>query len=168
MEIKGAFKMKENKYETMGKSLIITLNVLIAFGILALLEIIISTSIKTLNTNVIVNCILFLIGTLSLLFILLSLRKILKSVIKEGPFNMINVKNLKNIAISCFVITVCYLVNFFYNNQFKSFALINIDAKGIHTDTEFLIFFFAGFFILILAQIYKQAVEVKEENDFTI
>jgi hypothetical protein len=167
-EIKGVLKMKENKYEAMGKYLIITLNFLIAFGVLALFEIIISTSAKALNTKVMVNCSLFFIGTASLLFILLSLRKILKAVIKEGPFNMCNVRNLKNIAVSCFVITVCYLVNFLYNNQLSSFALINIDAKGIHTDTEFLIFFFAGFFILILAQIYKQAVEVKEENDFTI
>lgn len=160
--------MKENKYSIMGKYLIMTLNVLIAFGILACLEIIISTSFKALNIKVIVNCLLFFIGTTSLVFILYSLRRILKSVIKEGPFNMCNVKSLNNIAISCFVITICYLINFFYNNQFNSFALINIDSTGIHTDTEFLIFFFAGFFILILAHVYKQAVEVKEENDFTI
>lgn len=160
--------MKDNRYSAMGKYLIITLNILIAFGILACLEIIISTSFKALNTQVIVNCFLFFIGTASLVFILYSLRRILKSVIKEGPFNRCNVKSLYNIAISCFVITICYLINFFYNNQFKSFALIDIDAKGIHTDTEFLIFFFAGFFILILAQVYKQAIEVKEENDFTI
>ena len=78
------------------------------------------------------------------------------------------VKSLKNIALSCFIITICYLINFFYNNQFKSFRLIEIAPTGIHTDTEFLIFFFAGCFVLILAQIYKQAVEVKEENDFTV
>lgn len=166
--LKGEIEMKENKYSTMGKYLIMTLNVLMAFGVLAGLEIIISTSLKALNANVIVNCLLFFIGTTSLLFILYSLRRILKSVIIEGPFNRCNVKSLYNIAISCFFITICYLINFFYNNQFNSFALIDINSKGIHTDTEFLIFFFAGFFILILAQVYKQAVEVKEENDFTI
>jgi hypothetical protein len=160
--------MKENKYSAMGKYLIIALNVLITFGVLACIEIIISTCLKEINTKVVVNCLLFFIGTSSLVFILYSLKRILKSVIKEGPFNMSNVKSLKNIAISCFIITICYLVNFFYNNQFTSFALIDIDTKGIHTDTEFLIFFFAGLFVLILAQIYKQAVEVKEENDFTI
>ena len=164
--------MKENKYNSMARFLIIVLNVLIAFGALTFISLIISTltpgDIGASNRKYIVNCILFFIGTSSLVFILYSLRKILKSLIKAGPFNVGIVKSLKNIALSCFTITICYLINFFYNNQFKSFRLIEIDPTGIHTDTEFLIFFFAGCFVLILAQIYKQAVEVKEENDFTV
>ena len=164
--------MKDKKYNSMARFLIIVLNVLIIFGVLTFISLIMSTlapgDIGMSNRKYIVNCILFFIGTSSLVFILYSLRKILKSVIKAGPFNMGNVKNLKNIAFSCFTITICYLINFFYNNQFKSFRLIDIDPTGIHTDTEFLIFFFAGCFVLILAQIYKQAVEVKEENDFTV
>ena len=164
--------MKNNKYNSMARFLIIVLNVLITFGILTFISLIISTlapgDIGASNRKYIVNCILFFIGTSSLVFILYSLRKILKSVIKAGPFNLSIVKSLKNIAFSCFIITICYLINFFYNNQFKSFRLIDIGPTGIHTDTEFLIFFFAGCFVLILAQIYKQAVEVKEENDFTV
>lgn len=164
--------MKENNYNSMSKFLIIVLNVLIFAGVATCISIILSTlapnDIGESNRKHIVNIILFFIGTCSLIFILYSLRRILKSVIKEGPFNMSIVKNLKNIATSCFVITGCYIVNFFYNNQFKNFAIIEIDSKGIHTDTEFLIFFFAGCFVLLLAQIYKQAVEVKEENDYTV
>jgi hypothetical protein len=164
--------MKENKYNSMARFLIIILNVLMIFGILACITLILRTiaptDIEEFSGKYIVNCILLFIGTTSLVFILYSLKKILKSVINEGPFNMNNVKSLKNISYSCFVITVCYLVNFFYNNQFKSFSLIDIGSEGIRTDTEFLIFFFAGCFVWILAQIYKQAVEVKEENDFTV
>jgi hypothetical protein len=164
--------MKENKYNSMARFLIIILNMLMVFGALACITLILSTIVPTdmgaSNGSYIVNCILLIIGTTSLVFILYSLRKILKSVIKEDPFNMSNVRSLKNISVSCFVITVCYLVNFFYNNQFKSFSLIDIGPEGIRTDTEFLIFFFAGCFVWILAQIYKQAVEVKEENDFTV
>lgn len=164
--------MKDNKYNSMARFLIIVLNVLITFGILTFISLIISTltpgDIEVANGKYVVNCILFFIGTSSLVFILYFLRKILKSVIKAGPFNMSIVKSLKNIALNCFIITICYLINFFYNNQFKSFRLIEIDPTGIHTDTEFLIFFFAGCFVLMLAQIYKQAVEVKEENDFTV
>ena len=164
--------MKENKYNSMARFLIVVLNVLIAFGVITFISLIASTispgDIGAATRKYIVNCILFFIGTSSLVFILYCLRKILKSVINAGPFNMSIVKSLKHIASSCFVITACYLVNFFYNNQFKSFSLIEIGPKGIQTDTEFLIFFFAGCFVLILAQIYKQAVEVKEENDFTV
>jgi hypothetical protein len=164
--------MQENKYNSMARFLIVVLTVLIVFGVLTFITLIISTltsgDIGELNRTYIVNFILFFTGTSSLVFILYCLRKILKSVIKAGPFNMSIVKSLKNIASSCFIITACYLVNFFYNNQFKSFKLIEIGPKGIQTDTEFLIFFFAGCFVMILAQIYKQAVEVKEENDFTV
>jgi hypothetical protein len=164
--------MKENKYNSMARFLIIILNVLMIFGVLACITLILrtiaSTDIGESNKKYILNCILLFIGTTSLVFILYSLKKILKSVIKKDPFNMNNVKSLKNISSSCFVITVCYLVNFFYNNQFESFSLIDIGPEGIRTDTEFLIFFFAGCFVWILAQIYKQAVEVKEENDFTV
>lgn len=164
--------MKENKYNSMSKFLIIVLNVLIVIGVATCISLILSTlassDIGESNRRHIVNCILVFIGTSSLIFILYSLRRILKSVIKEGPFNMSIVKNLKNIAISCFIITACYIVNFFYNSQFKSFSLIDIGPTGVHTDAEFLIFFFAGCFVLLLSQIYKQAVEVKEENDFTV
>ena len=164
--------MKENKYNPMSRFLIVVLNVLIAFGVIASISLIISTvsptEIGDANRKYVVNCILLVVGTSALVFILYSLRKSLKSVIKEGPFNMGIVKSLNNIALSSFVITICYLINFFYNNQFKSFSLINIGPTGIQTDMEFLIFFFAGCFVLILAQIYKQAVEVKEENDFTV
>lgn len=164
--------MEENKYNSMARFLIIVLNMLIAFGVLTFISLIISTlspgEMGVANRTYIVNCILVFIGTSSLIFILYCLRRILKSVIKAGPFNMSIVKSLKNIVSSCFVITICYLINFFYNNQFKNFRLIEIGPKGIQTDTEFLIFFFAGCFVLILAQIYKQAVEVKEENDFTV
>jgi hypothetical protein len=164
--------MKENKYNSMARFLIIILNVLMIFGVLACITLILRTIAPTdigeSNKKYILNCILLFIGTTSLVFILYSLKKILKSVIKKDPFNMNNVKGLKNISSSCFVITVCYLVNFFYNNQFESFSLIDIGPEGIRTDTEFLIFFFAGCFVWILAQIYKQAVEVKEENDFTV
>ena len=164
--------MKENKYNSMSRFLIIVLNVLIAFGGIASISLITSTLATThileSNRKYIVNSILLFTGASSLIFILYTLRKILKSVIKNGPFNMSIVKNLSKIASSCFIITLCYLINFFYNNQFKNFSLINIDQTGIHTDTEFLIFFFAGCFVFVLAQIYKQAVEVKEENDFTV
>ncbi|HCW04918.1 MAG TPA: hypothetical protein DGK91_10605 [Clostridium sp.] len=69
---------------------------------------------------------------------------------------------------SCFTITACYIINFIINNQFRDFKFILIDEQGILTDIEFLIFFFTGCFILILSQVFKQAIEYKEDNDLTI
>ncbi|MBF8983203.1 DUF2975 domain-containing protein [Lutibacter sp. B2] len=111
---------------------------------------------------------LFLVGTISLILIVYNLRKIVHSLVKADPFIRENVKSLSNISIECFIITACYLINFFINPKYTEFNLITIDMKGIHTDMEFFIFFFAGCFILILSKVFERAVEVKEENDFTI
>ena len=75
---------------------------------------------------------------------------------------------LKRISLLCFLISICYAINFVINGQYKNFNIAYVDTSGIHTDIEFLIFFFVGWFILILSQVFKQAVEAKEENEFTI
>lgn len=111
---------------------------------------------------------LFLIGSTSLILIVYNLRKIINSLIKVNPFIIENVKSLRNISIESFIISVCYLLNYFMNPKYGEFELIYIDSMGVHTDMEFLIFFFAGCFILVLSKVFHQAVEVKEENDFTI
>jgi len=116
----------------------------------------------------VVTCLLFVIGSLALFAILFYLRKIVISLIKVTPFVIENVKSLKRMSICCFIISACYVINFVINNKLKDFQLINIDSKGVHTDVEFLVFFFAGCFILILSQVFKQAIEYKEDNDFTI
>ncbi|MCT4563633.1 MAG: DUF2975 domain-containing protein [Maledivibacter sp.] len=111
---------------------------------------------------------LFLTGSISLIFIVYNLRKIVKSLVNINPFVRENVKILRHISIECFIITVCYLLNLIMNPIYGDFQLIYIDSRGIHTDMEFFIFFFAGCFILILSKVFQQAVETKEENDFTI
>ncbi|SNS96632.1 Protein of unknown function [Anaerovirgula multivorans] len=111
---------------------------------------------------------LFLIGGTSLIYIVYNLRKITKTLITREPFVWDNVRSLKKIWIGSFIIAICYFINFFINPSYKSFEIIYIDAKGIHTDFEFFIFFFAGVFILVLEKVFKSAVEYKEENDLTI
>jgi len=112
--------------------------------------------------------ILFFIGSTSLIFIVYSLRKMIDTLVTKDPFVRENVKNLRNVWIGSFIIAICYFINYFINPNYKSFEIISIDAKGIHTDLEFFIFFFAGLFILVLEKVFKAAVEYKEENDLTI
>ena len=116
----------------------------------------------------IITYILFSIGWISVILILFKLRKVVCSLINVTPFIRDNVLSLKRISLLSFVISICYALNFVINGQYKNFSIAYIDSSGIHTDIEFLIFFFAGWFILILSQVFKQAVEVKEENEFTI
>ncbi|MBX4261362.1 DUF2975 domain-containing protein [Clostridium estertheticum] len=121
-----------------------------------------------LNPKNIVTCTLFVLGGFALLCIMYYLRCIINSLVKMTPFIWKNVRSLRNVASACFTVSGCYVINFFINNQFLNFKLIEIDASGIHTDIEFIIFFFAGCFTLILSKVFKQAIEVKEENDLTI
>lgn len=121
------------------------------------------------NTSILTYVyVLFIIGSMSLIFIVFNVRKMIKTLIKRDPFVRENVTNLRNIWIGSFIISVCYFINFFINPNYKDFQMIYIDAKGIHTDLEFFIFFFAGLFILVLENVFKVAVKYKEENDLTI
>jgi hypothetical protein len=148
------------------------MNLLIALGagvfIFILGRAIINEGINNLDIRKVVTFLLFLAGGISLLAVLYNLRKIIDSLVNVTPFIVENVNSLMNISICCFIVSICYVANFFVNGQYKNFKFIDIDVYGIHTDIEFLIFFFAGCFILILSKVFKQAVEVKEENDFTV
>lgn len=111
---------------------------------------------------------LFIVGSMSLIFIVYNLRKMIRTLITKDPFVRENVKSLRNIWMGSFIISACYFINYFINPNFKDFQIIYIDTKGIHTDLEFFIFFFAGIFIVVLEKVFQAAVEYKEENDLTI
>lgn len=118
--------------------------------------------------TILITYILFLTGGIAAISIVFHLIKIVDSLIKINPFVQQNVISLKKISIDCFIICGNYIINFFVNDLYKNFHIIEVDLKGIHTDGEFLLFFFGGCFVLILSHVFKQAVEAKEENDFTI
>jgi len=150
----------------------ISLDIMIITGIVIYFILSIQTLIsKVVNMSwgrFIITYILFTIGPISMILILVNLRKIVKSLINVTPFIRDNVICLKRISLLSFTISICYALNFLVNGQYKNFKIAYVDYSGIHTDIEFLIFFFVGWFILILSQVFKQAVEVKEENEFTI
>lgn len=164
--------MKGYKHSFLASFLKHILNLLILAGAFVYLTVlrksIVLEGMNRVSFMTVLTCILFISGGLALLSIMYYLRKIIDSLIKVTPFIWDNVKSLKRIAGACFVVSACYIINFFANAQYKDFKFVSIDVKGVHTDIEFMIFFFAGCFILVLSQVFKQAVEVKEENDYTI
>jgi hypothetical protein len=74
---------------------------------------------------------------------------------RMDPFRMDNVKSFKTIAICCFLIAAAYVVKIFTFNSFLTIIL-------------FMVFVIGGFMLLILSEVFRQAVIVKEENDLTI
>ncbi|RYM07108.1 DUF2975 domain-containing protein [Sporolactobacillus sp. THM7-7] len=97
---------------------------------------------------------LYITGFLALL-IVNEIRRIFKTLNRRNPFMMDNVNSLKRIAVASFLISAAYIVKIIFFNSFMTIILV-------------MVFIIAGFFSIILAEVFRQAVIVKEENDLTI
>lgn len=97
---------------------------------------------------------LFLTGILALV-VVNEIRRLLKNLNQRNPFIRDNVKSLNRIAISCLLIAACYLIKIIFYNSFLTIIIT-------------MVFIITGFFSIILAEVFRQAVIVKEENDLTI
>lgn len=111
---------------------------------------------------------LLAVGISCLFLIVFNLKKIIGTLVKADPFVRENVVAFKRISIQSFIISICYFINLLVNYNLEEFKFIYVDSSGIHTDMEFLIFLFAGLFIFILAKVFEQAIQYKEDNDLTI
>ena len=97
---------------------------------------------------------LFATGIFALV-VVQEIRKLLKNLNKRNPFIMDNVKSLNRIAVSCLIIAACYVIKIIFYNSFLTIIVT-------------MVFIIAGFFSIILAEVFRQAIIVKEENDLTI
>lgn len=73
----------------------------------------------------------------------------------KDPFIISNVKSLSRMGIYSFLIALFYVSKIFFFNSVATIVII-------------MVFIIAGFFSIILAEVFRQAVEVKQENDYTI
>ena len=89
------------------------------------------------------------------LTMLFAFIKIFETLDKKDPFIYSNVKRLNLISICSFLIGICYAVKI-------------VMLPTILTVIVTMIFILGGFFILILAAVFKQAIKYKEENDLTV
>jgi hypothetical protein len=97
---------------------------------------------------------LFITGLLCLA-IIYELRIMLVTLNDRDPFRRENVASLKNIAVLALLISLAYVVKIIF---YISFLTIIVS----------MVFLIIGLFSLILSEIFRQAVEVKEENDLTV
>lgn len=99
--------------------------------------------------------VIFMISGILGLFIVNEVRRIFKALNDQNPFSPRNVKSLKKIAWLSFGICSVYIAK-------------SIWDFSIQTVLVTLIFFLAGLFMLVLSEVFMQAVEAKMENDLTI
>ena len=97
---------------------------------------------------------LFITGILALV-VVNEIRNLLKNLNKRNPFIMNNVQSLNRIAVACLIVAACYVIKIIFYNSFLTIIVM-------------MVFIITGFFSIILAEVFRQAVLVKEENEMTI
>lgn len=101
------------------------------------------------------SVVLIISGVLAV-FILDEIRNIFNTIVKdENPFKLSNVKSLRKMAVCAFLIGVLFTYKCFFWFTLATAIII-------------LVFAVAGLFCLVLADVFKQAVYYKEENDLTV
>lgn len=101
-----------------------------------------------------ITAILYITGA-PCIFIVYEIRQCFKSVNESNPFIFRNVTSLNRIGYASFFIAICYIVKIF---TYPTILTIVIS----------MIFVIAGFFGIVLAEVFRLAVINKEENDLTI
>jgi len=97
----------------------------------------------------------FIVTGTCVLYILHELRKVFKSITNHEPFIIANVKSLFRMGIASFLAGIFFIVKLAILNSLLTYVVI-------------FIFIIAGCFSLVLSEVFKEAVRVKDENDFTI
>lgn len=97
---------------------------------------------------------LYITGLLAFI-ILIQTRKVFKTLSRKNPFMMDNVKSFKWISRASFAIAFMYVIKVIFFNSFLTMILA-------------MVFVIAGLLSIVIAEVFYQAVIVKEENDLTI
>ena len=98
--------------------------------------------------------ILMLTGAVGV-YILITLRGMYKTLLSGNPFVQSNVKAFGRMAVSCLIIALCYIV--------KCFVVFSLGTVVV-----VVVFVIASLFCITLKDLFREAVEYKEENDWTV
>jgi hypothetical protein len=93
-------------------------------------------------------------GTLGL-FIVNDVRRIFRSINDHTPFSRENEKALKRIAYFCFAIAAVFVIKTIFGYSVLSVLFL-------------IVFILAGLFMIVLSEVFREAVDAKIENDLTI
>ena len=88
-------------------------------------------------------------------YILITLRGMYKTLLSGNPFVQSNVKAFFRMAVGCLVIALCYFV--------KCFVVFSLGTVIVTV-----VFIIASLFCMTLKDLFGEAVEYKEENDWTV
>lgn len=165
--------------KSLSSKVIVGLNIL--FAIISVTDIVVLGIIIKIINHIVMNeniqnnifdlivYIMIIITGLIALFIIYQFIKIFKNLKNSILFCENNAKRLNLVSNSCFIISAFYLII----ALFIASIMNNLNGEFIYSIFAFsviliIIFVISGIGIKILNEIYKKAIEYKEENDFTI
>lgn len=96
--------------------------------------------------------------------ILWQAKRVLDTIIKGNPFTLDNAGNLKRAAVCCFVISGAALVRLVSGLIYRG----NISPLLTYNALFVPLFLMAGLLFMVMSALFRQAAELKEENDLTI
>ena len=96
--------------------------------------------------------------------ILWQARRVLNTILKGTPFCTENEKSLKRAAVCCFLISSFALVRMVWSVWFFRSVLPMLSYNSLFIP----IFLMGGLLCLVMSALFRQAAEMKAENDLTI
>lgn len=91
-------------------------------------------------------------------------KRVLDTILKGEPFTLRNAQNLKRAAVCCFLISAAALARLVWGlAYYRSIGpLLTYNALFVP------VFFMAGLLCIIMSALFRQAAELKEDQDLTI
>lgn len=91
-------------------------------------------------------------------------KRVLQTILKGDPFTLDNAANLKWASVCCFVISGAALARLVWSVAYYG----NIAPLFTYNALFVPIFFMGGLLFMVMASLFRQAAELKAENDLTI
>lgn len=98
---------------------------------------------------------IIILTDLAIMYVLYELRKIYKTIALGTPFTYNNAISLKRMALASFSLALVFALKLFVFQTILTFVML-------------LVLIICGCFALTLSALFRQAAQVKEENDLTI
>lgn len=146
------------------------LSIFLCFGLISFFinAITIIRSIISFNGVPTLSNILSIIIFLPILVIIYELRKVLQTFKVLTPFIPENVTRFRIIGIYAFIKGILDLVYNLITYNIHGFYIFRLEENGMSSRMGILLYICLGLFALILSEIFKLAVDLKQEKDLSL
>ena len=148
------------------------LSIFWVIGLLAIPALVLGTVFSIIYYRSLLNVIfsvLIMLAGVGILLIIFELRKITHSVLAREPFSIANVKSFRNIGVTCLGVGTVFFAYDLTRKGLMTFKILHSSGeRGISSNLGVFLPFVLGLLALVMAEIFRMAHEIYEENKLTI